>query len=80
MIPTHRLGAALLIVAGALITQPTVVSAQIRASELQTISQTVDGTTITLTYSRPRMRGRWPIFGTSSSVAQLAPGVHTSPH
>jgi hypothetical protein len=38
--------------------------AQIRASELQTIAQTVDGTTLTLTYSRPRTRGRWPIFGT----------------
>jgi len=64
MIPTHRLAAALLIGAGALLTQPTVATAQIRASELQTITQTVDGTSITITYSRPRMRGRWPIFGT----------------
>lgn len=40
--------------------------AQIRASELQSVSQTVDGTNIRLTYSRPRMRGRWPIFGTKA--------------
>ena len=40
--------------------------AQIRASELQSVAQTVDGTTIRLTYSRPRMRGRWPIFGTKA--------------
>lgn len=38
--------------------------AQIRASELQTIAQTVDGTTITLSYSRPRLRGRDVVFGT----------------
>jgi hypothetical protein len=38
--------------------------AQIRASELQTVAQTVDGTTVTLTYSRPRLRGRSNIWGT----------------
>lgn len=38
--------------------------AQIRASELQTIAQTVDGTTIKLTYSRPRLRGRSNVWGT----------------
>lgn len=36
---------------------------QIRASEEASLSQTVDGTTITLDYSRPRLRGRSPIFG-----------------
>jgi hypothetical protein len=38
--------------------------AQVRASELQTISQVVDGTTVTLSYSRPRLRGRDVVFGT----------------
>jgi len=38
--------------------------AQIRASELQSIAQTVDGTTMRVTYSRPRVRGRAQIFGT----------------
>ena len=45
---------------------PGRMQAQIRASELQSVSQTVDGTNIRLTYSRPRMRGRWPIFGTKA--------------
>ena len=39
-------------------------SAQVRASEFATISQTVDGTTITVEYSRPRTRGRSPVYGT----------------
>jgi hypothetical protein len=36
---------------------------QIRASERATVSQTVDGTVITVDYSRPRMRGRPKVFG-----------------
>lgn len=43
---------------------PSTATSQIRASELQTIAQTVDGTTITLTYSRPRLRGRTNVWGT----------------
>lgn len=39
-------------------------TAQIKASELQTIAQTVDGTTLKVTYSRPRLRGRSSIWGT----------------
>lgn len=39
------------------------VHAQVRASETATISQTVDGTVVTVDYSRPRTRGRSPIFG-----------------
>ena len=38
--------------------------AQVRASELATMAQTIDGTHITMIYSRPRARGRDPIFGT----------------
>lgn len=41
------------------------VSAQIRASEEGTVSQTVDGTTLSIRYSRPRLRNRTvsEIFG-----------------
>ncbi len=45
---------------------PRDASAQIRASELQTIAQVVDGTRITVEYSRPRLRGRTAIFGTKA--------------
>jgi DUF2911 family protein len=38
-------------------------SAQIRASELATVSQVIDGTEIKLEYSRPRARGRDSLFG-----------------
>lgn len=37
---------------------------QVRASELATVSQTIDGTVITVEYSRPRTRGRSPVYGT----------------
>ena len=36
---------------------------QIRASEIGTMSQIIDGTKITMQYSRPRARGRDPLFG-----------------
>jgi len=38
-------------------------AAQIRASERGTVSQTIDGTTIAIAYSRPRARGRDSLFG-----------------
>jgi Protein of unknown function (DUF2911) len=44
---------------------PDGASAQIRASELGTMSQIIDGTKVSVTYSRPRARGRSPLFGTS---------------
>ena len=37
--------------------------AQVRASEAGSVSQTVDGTVITVSYSRPQARGRSPLFG-----------------
>jgi Protein of unknown function (DUF2911) len=37
--------------------------AQVRASEAATLSQTIDGTVLTLEYSRPRARGRDSLFG-----------------
>lgn len=38
-------------------------SAQIRASELASVSQVIDGTEIKVEYSRPRVRGRDSLFG-----------------
>jgi hypothetical protein len=43
---------------------PIALTAQIRASEVGTMSQVIDGTVITVEYSRPRLRGRTEIFGT----------------
>jgi len=48
----------------ALCVLPSAALAQIRASELASVSQTVDGTRLTIEYSRPRVRGRSPLFGT----------------
>lgn len=46
---------------------PAAGHAQIRASELGSVSQVVDGTKLTVTYSRPRARGRETIFGTAAA-------------
>jgi len=43
---------------------PLPLVSQIRASEIGTMSQTIDGTKITVEYSRPRARGREQLFGT----------------
>lgn len=42
---------------------PVAGAAQVRASERATISQTADGTVVSIDYSRPRTRGRPNIFG-----------------
>jgi len=42
---------------------PGVGAAQIRASELGVSAQTIDGTNITIEYSRPHVRDRDPLFG-----------------
>jgi hypothetical protein len=47
----------------ALAALPAAGRAQVRASELGTVSQTVDGTTLTVEFSRPRARGRSPVYG-----------------
>ena len=57
--------ATFLAVASALALTPAL-DAQIRASELASVSQTVDGTRISIDYSRPRARGRDAIFGTKN--------------
>lgn len=56
---------AILAVSSALLAAATfgTANAQVRASEPGTVSQTVDGTTLTVVYSRPVARGRSPLFG-----------------
>lgn len=45
---------------------PLPLAAQVRASEIGVMSQTIDGTKLTVEYSRPRARGRDPLFGTKA--------------
>ena len=47
----------------ALLVTPAAGEAQVRASELASVTQTIDGTRISLEYSRPRARGRTDMFG-----------------
>jgi hypothetical protein len=47
----------------AMVAIPAALSAQVRASEAGSVAQTVDGTTITVEYSRPRIRDRRQIYG-----------------
>lgn len=42
---------------------PFAAGAQVKASEAASVSQTVDGTVMTVEYSRPRARGRDALFG-----------------
>ena len=44
----------------------TTVHAQVRASELASVAQTIDGTTITMEYYRPRLRGRTSVYGSGA--------------
>ncbi len=46
-----------------LLVLPAAAGAQVRASERGSVTQTIDGTVISLDYSRPQVRGRSPIFG-----------------
>jgi hypothetical protein len=56
------------------------VHAQIRASERSTLSQDIDGTTITIVYHRPKVRGRSPLFGRDAVVWEnpWTPGANWS--
>lgn len=52
-----------LLVTGLLVLFASEAGGQIRASERSTVSQTIDGTVITIDYARPRLRGRSRVFG-----------------
>ena len=58
-------------------TLPHSVRAQVRASERAEVKQTVDGTTITVNYARPRLRGRAQVFGTQVPWGEIwTPGAN----
>ncbi len=55
----------------------TTAHAQLRASERGSVSQTVDGTTITIEYARPQLRGRDQVFGKIVSPEEVwTPGAN----
>ncbi len=54
---------ALLAVVVAMVAPALPLDAQIRGSERSLVTQTVDGTTISVDYGRPHARGRSPVFG-----------------
>ncbi len=60
---SFRISAALTAALAATLLAPASGAAQIRASELGTVGQTIDGTVIAIEYSRPRARGRDSLFG-----------------
>jgi hypothetical protein len=49
---------------------------QIRASERSTVSQTIDGTVITVDYARPQLRGRTGVFGGTVRDSVWTPGAN----
>src|SRR5687768_11985991 len=60
-----RTFASIVVLAPFALLPPTVAAeCQLLASEPGTVSQTVDGTKVTVTYHRPRARGRTGLFGT----------------
>ena len=60
MIAARRVATLALVAAAA---APPPAGAQVRMSERGTVSQVLDGATITIDYSRPEMRGRDSLFG-----------------
>lgn len=63
----------------ALLLLPGSARAQLMASEKASVSQTVDGTTLTVEYSRPRARGRTGLFGAEVAWDLVwTPGANTA--
>jgi len=63
-----RLFSTLLLLAGLVLLSPAPADAQIRASELASMTQMIDGTEIRVEYYRPRARDRTPLFGGDEAV------------
>ncbi len=69
--------AALLVLLAVAVIAPRRAAGQIRASERSRLSQTVDGTMITVDYARPRVRGRPVIFGRAVAWGEVwTPGAN----
>jgi hypothetical protein len=68
-----------LLAALAVLSLPSPGRAQLMASEPASVSQTVDGTRITVEYSRPRARGRRGLFGTRIHAGEIwTPGANAA--
>jgi hypothetical protein len=66
-----------LVSALALVGTATSAGAQLNASEPASVSQVVDGTKVTVEYSRPRARGRTGLFGTEVAFGHVwTPGAN----
>jgi hypothetical protein len=77
MLASRALLIASLLPAGCLLVCPA--QAQIRASERGTVSQTVDGTVITVDYGRAQARGRDSLFGKVVTRGEVwTPGANAS--
>lgn len=70
---TARLG---LLLGASLLVSSVPAAAQIRASEQGSVSQTVDGTTITIAYYRPRARGRDSLIGVVNPWGKVWTGAN----
>src|SRR5436309_12195817 len=58
---------------------PRTMHAQLLASEPAEVTQTVDGTRVTIQYSRPRARGRTGLFGTRIQEGHIwTPGANAA--
>ncbi|HEX6065071.1 MAG TPA: DUF2911 domain-containing protein [Longimicrobiales bacterium] len=67
---------AILVGIGILVSCTDTSSAQVRASEAAMVQQTVDGTKITIEYSRPAVRGRNPFGGVVHWGERWTPGAN----
>ena len=73
----RRAAVAAMAVVVALLARVPSVQGQIRASERGKVAQTVDGTVITVDYSRPQARGRDSLFGRVVRVGEMwTPGAN----
>src|SRR5687768_315963 len=63
----------------ALVAAAAPADAQLMASEPGSVSQTIDGTKVSLEYSRPRARGRTGLFGTRIHWGEVwTPGANAA--
>src|SRR5438046_2812123 len=61
-----------------LLVVPDPAASQVRASERGSVSQTIDGTTVEVSYGRPALRGRTPFGGVVHWGEVWTPGANFS--
>ena len=75
ILPRHRWIAALAV---ASVAAPGLAVGQVRASERGSVSQTIDGTVVEVSYGRPALRGRTPFGGVVHWGEVWTPGANFS--